>query len=68
MSLNPNLLLWIPLLPLVGAIIAGLFGRFIGRQPAAIVTILGVAIAFVMAAMAAVLYPPRAASGSPPRP
>jgi drug/metabolite transporter (DMT)-like permease len=27
-----------------------------------------VAIAFVMAAMAAVLYPPRAASGSPPRP
>ncbi|MFO1504631.1 MAG: NADH-quinone oxidoreductase subunit L [Steroidobacteraceae bacterium] len=43
MSLNPNLLLWIPLLPLAGAIIAGLFGRFIGRQPAAIVTILGVA-------------------------
>ncbi|HMA10354.1 MAG TPA: NADH-quinone oxidoreductase subunit L, partial [Steroidobacteraceae bacterium] len=43
MSLNPSLLLAIPLLPLAGAIIAGLFGRFIGRQPAALVTILGVA-------------------------
>jgi NADH-quinone oxidoreductase subunit L len=41
-SLNPSLLLAIPLLPLVAAIVAGLFGRFIGRQPAAIVTILGV--------------------------
>jgi NADH-quinone oxidoreductase subunit L len=41
-SLNPNLLLWIALLPLVASVIAGLFGRFIGRQPAAILTILGV--------------------------
>ena len=31
MSLNPNLLLAIPLLPLLAAIIAGLFGRCIGR-------------------------------------
>ena len=48
MSLNPNLLLWIPLLPLVGSIIAGLFGRFIGRQPAALVTILGVGASCVL--------------------
>ncbi len=31
MVLNSNLLLAIPLLPLVAAIIAGLFGRWIGR-------------------------------------
>jgi NADH-quinone oxidoreductase subunit L len=41
--MNPNLLLAIPLLPLAGAILAGLFGRRIGRAGAHTVTILGVA-------------------------
>jgi NADH-quinone oxidoreductase subunit L len=42
--MNPNLLLAIPMLPLLGAIIAGLFGRLIGRAGAHWVTIIGVAI------------------------
>jgi NADH-quinone oxidoreductase subunit L len=42
--MNPNLLLAIPLLPLLGAIIAGLFGKLIGRAGAHWVTIIGVAI------------------------
>jgi NADH-quinone oxidoreductase subunit L len=47
-ELNPSLLLAIPLLPLVAAIVAGLAGRLIGRQPAAAVTILGVAASCVL--------------------
>jgi NADH-quinone oxidoreductase subunit L len=47
-SLNPSLLLAIPMLPLLAAIIAGIFGRFIGRQPAALVTILGVGASCVL--------------------
>lgn len=39
--------LLIPLAPLVGAIIAGLFGKVIGRKLSHWVTILGVAIAFI---------------------
>ncbi|HEV2701044.1 MAG TPA: NADH-quinone oxidoreductase subunit L [Steroidobacteraceae bacterium] len=42
--MNPNLLLAIPMLPLLGAIIAGLFGRLVGRAGAHWVTIIGVAI------------------------
>jgi NADH-quinone oxidoreductase subunit L len=42
--MNPNLLLAIPLLPLLGAIIAGLFGKVVGRVGAHTVTIVGVAI------------------------
>ncbi len=42
-----TLYLLVPLAPLVGAILAGLFGKQIGRAGAHIVTILGVAIAFV---------------------
>ena len=42
--MNPNLLLAIPVLPLLGAIIAGLFGRVIGRAGAHWVTIIAVAI------------------------
>ncbi|MDB0564451.1 NADH-quinone oxidoreductase subunit L [Ralstonia solanacearum] len=58
-TLNPNLLLAIPLAPLAGAAIAGLFGtKFfgekIGRAASHSVTILGVAIAFVLSAI--VLY------------
>ena len=43
-TLNPNILLAIPLLPLLAAIIAGLFGRTIGRVASHTVTIAGVAI------------------------
>ncbi|MGC1456871.1 MAG: NADH-quinone oxidoreductase subunit L [Steroidobacteraceae bacterium] len=42
--MNPNLLLAIPVLPLLGAIIAGLFGKVVGRAGAHWVTIIGVAI------------------------
>jgi len=42
-----KLYLLVPLAPLVGAILAGLFGKLIGRTGAHIATILGVAIAFV---------------------
>ncbi len=50
-SLNPNLLLAVPLAPLAGAVIAGLFGKTVGRRGAHIVTILGVLISFVISAM-----------------
>jgi NADH-quinone oxidoreductase subunit L len=43
-----NLYLAIPLAPLLGAILAGLFGRQIGRIGAHSVTILGVATSFVL--------------------
>ncbi len=46
--MNPNLLVAIPLLPLIGAILAGLFGRYIGRAGAHTATILAVAISFVL--------------------
>jgi NADH-quinone oxidoreductase subunit L len=40
--MNPNLLLAIPLLPLAAAVIAGLFGRMVGRAGASAITIAGV--------------------------
>src|SRR5581483_6840480 len=43
-TMNPTLLLMIPLLPLIAAFLAGVFGRVIGRAGAHTVTILGVAI------------------------
>ncbi|HXC58404.1 MAG TPA: NADH-quinone oxidoreductase subunit L [Steroidobacteraceae bacterium] len=46
--LNPSLLLAIPLLPLLAAIVAGLFGRFIGRAAAAGITIAGVAVSCLL--------------------
>ena len=42
-----KLYLLVPLAPLFGAIVAGLFGKVVGRRGAHIVTILGVATAFV---------------------
>src|ERR1700756_1901601 len=45
--MNPTLLLAIALLPLAGSIIAGLFGRIIGRAGAHTVTIAGVALSCV---------------------
>ena len=50
-TLNPNLLLAIPLAPLVGSVIAGLFGKQVGRAGAHTVTILGVLVAFVLSVM-----------------
>ena len=49
-TLSPSLLLAVPLAPLAGALVAGLFGRQVGRAGAHVVTILGVAIAFVLSA------------------
>ena len=50
-SISQNLLLTVPLAPLAGAIIAGLFGKAVGRKGAHTVTILGVLIAFICSAM-----------------
>jgi NADH-quinone oxidoreductase subunit L len=50
-QLSQNLLLAVPLAPLVGAIAAGLFGRVIGRRGAHTVTILGVLISFILSAI-----------------
>ncbi|RQH08605.1 NADH-quinone oxidoreductase subunit L [Paraburkholderia dinghuensis] len=50
-TLNENLLLAVPLAPLAGSLIAGLFGKTVGRAGAHTVTILGVAIAFVLSCM-----------------
>ena len=47
-ALSPGLLLAIPLLPLVASIVAGLFGRQIGRSAAAGVTIAAVGISFLL--------------------
>ncbi|RYE67360.1 MAG: NADH-quinone oxidoreductase subunit L, partial [Oxalobacteraceae bacterium] len=49
-TLSQNTLLAVPLAPLVGAIVAGFFGRAVGRRGAHIVTILGVLIAFILSA------------------
>ncbi len=55
-QLNPQLLLAVPLAPLAGAIIAGLFGtkflgNLVGRKTSHTVTILGVFIAMVISLM-----------------
>src|SRR5882762_9548026 len=42
--MNPTLLLLIPIVPLIAAVLAGVFGRVIGRVGAHTVTIAGVAI------------------------
>jgi NADH-quinone oxidoreductase subunit L len=48
--ISTNLLLAVVLAPLIGAIVAGLFGRRIGRAGAHTVTILGVAVSLVISA------------------
>jgi NADH-quinone oxidoreductase subunit L len=50
-QLSQNMLLAVPLAPLVGAVVAGLFGKQVGRRGAHTVTILGVLIAFILSAM-----------------
>jgi NADH-quinone oxidoreductase subunit L len=49
-SLNENLLLTLALAPLFGSIIAGFFGKKIGETASHTVTIIGVAIAFILSA------------------
>ncbi len=50
MGLSKTLLIWIPLAPLLAAVVAGLFGRLIGRAASHWITILGVAASFAMSA------------------
>ena len=45
------MLVAVPLAPLVGAVVAGLFGKAVGRRGAHSVTILGVLVAFVLSAI-----------------
>ena len=50
-ELSLNSLLAVPLAPLVSSIIAGLFGKVIGRRGAHLLTIAGVLISFIISAM-----------------
>ncbi|MGI9024251.1 MAG: NADH-quinone oxidoreductase subunit L [Burkholderiaceae bacterium] len=50
-TLSPTMLAVVPLAPLVGALIAGLFGHAIGRANSHRVAILGVTISFVLSVM-----------------
>jgi NADH-quinone oxidoreductase subunit L len=47
-QLSPTLLTIVPLAPLVGAVVAGLFGKTIGRRGAHWITCIGVAISLVI--------------------
>jgi NADH-quinone oxidoreductase subunit L len=49
--MNPNVLIAIPVLPLIAAVVAGLFGRAIGRTGAHLVTIAAVAVSCVLSLM-----------------
>jgi NADH-quinone oxidoreductase subunit L len=50
-TLSPALLTAVPLLPLAGAVIAGLAGKAVGRRGAHVFTILGVLVAFILSVM-----------------
>ncbi len=50
-ELSQNLLLTAALAPLGGAIVAGFFGKLVGRRGAHTVTILGVLVSFILSAM-----------------
>jgi proton-translocating NADH-quinone oxidoreductase, chain L len=50
-ELSKNLLLAVPLAPLVGSIVAGMAGRAVGRRGAHVITILGVLISFIISAL-----------------
>lgn len=54
MAISQNLLLTAALAPLVGAVVAGFFGKAIGRRGAHAITILGVLVSFI--ASVAVLW------------
>ncbi|MBB4844938.1 NADH-quinone oxidoreductase subunit L [Paucibacter oligotrophus] len=50
-QLSQNMLLAVPMAPLVGAVVAGFFGKQVGRRGAHSVTILGVLISFILSVM-----------------
>jgi NADH-quinone oxidoreductase subunit L len=50
-ELSSSTLLAVPLAPLAGAVIAGFFGRYVGRRGSHAFTILGVLISFILSAM-----------------
>ena len=50
-QLSQHLLLAVPLAPLVGAVVAGFFGKAIGRSGAHVVTVLGVLLSFVLSVL-----------------
>src|SRR5205823_1644561 len=50
-QLSPTLLVWIPVAPLIGSVVAGLAGKAIGRRGAHSVTILGVLVSFILSSM-----------------
>ena len=43
-TLSSTTLIWVPLAPLAGAIVAGFFGKAVGRRGAHMATILGVLV------------------------
>jgi NADH-quinone oxidoreductase subunit L len=51
MAISQNLLLTVALAPLVGAVVAGFFGKTVGRRGAHTLTILGVLVSFIASAM-----------------
>jgi NADH-quinone oxidoreductase subunit L len=50
-QLSQSMLLAVPLAPLAGAVLAGFFGKSIGRTGSHVATILGVLIAFILSVM-----------------
>jgi NADH-quinone oxidoreductase subunit L len=50
-TLSPTLLLVVPLAPLAGALVSGLFGKAVGRRGAHTLTVLGVLISFILSMM-----------------
>ncbi len=50
-QLSQNLLLAVPLAPLAGAVLAGFFGKAIGRSGAHVVTVLGVLVSFILSVL-----------------
>ena len=50
-AISQNLLLTIALAPLVGAVVAGFFGRAVGRRGSHLITILGVLVSFIGSAV-----------------
>ena len=50
-EITQNSLLVVALAPLVGSIVAGLFGNVVGRRGAHLITILGVLVSFIVSAM-----------------
>lgn len=51
MAISQNILLTVALAPLVGAVVAGFFGKSVGRRGAHWVTVLGVLLSFIASVM-----------------